>query len=270
VKQLITAVHAYAGDYNGAIPYGGNGTGSYWYTPNTLGGYGSDPTCPTPHGLGMLLYHAYLNSGRAYFCPSESPAVWSGPGVYAMWTSGRYQQILQLNGVADSPAGFQTLVNASAVDFMSAYCFRGIATHESYWGGAYPAHGPPPAAGSGWSQLYAKIDQPRCAGDFCNGYHPVFALISDSFLYNLGAVSPIYPQGRFRHRTGYNVAYADGHVRFAADPNGVIKNLDASGPNEVIDLKRVAEDIWNAFDSYAGYQYFTTPGYGYVMGLPKE
>ncbi|MBI4027483.1 MAG: DUF1559 domain-containing protein [Verrucomicrobia bacterium] len=263
VRQLITAVHAYAADYNGAIPYNdGAGGGSYWVWLNALGGYGGDTQ---PRGLGLLLYNGYINSGKVYFCPS----VYQGADY--ILKPGRYLEFLQIYGVGDNQAGFQTLIATGNFTCRSAYCFRAVAMHDSYLGGAYPAHGPPPAAG--YSQLYSKIDQPRCTGSYCYGYHPVFALISDSFMFDPSGIpnGGLYPEGRFHHRIGYNVAYTDGHVRFASDPNGVIRNVDSTGVTGVFTMSRVAEDIWNAFDSYAGYQYYTTPGaFGYVMGLPKE
>ena len=259
VKQLITAVHLYAGDFNNYLPYGGRGTGSYWYQFNTLGGFGN---CPTPHGLGMLLYNGYLANGRPYFCPSENT------GVNFFTRHHRYVQYQNLYNVGDDRKSFQTLINLGTIEFMSAYCFRPVAAWGPYFAGAPPAHGPDPGT-NGWCQLYTRLDLNRCGGGFCGGYHPTFALISDSFLFDL-ATGPLLPQGRFRHVTGYNVAYSDGHVRWVNDSKKVLSEQLPGyfTGGHTLNLTRVTEDVWNAFDSYAGYQYYTSPGW--VMGLPKE
>ncbi|MBI4028648.1 MAG: GntR family transcriptional regulator [Verrucomicrobia bacterium] len=257
VKQLITAVHVYAGDYQGLLPYGGVGVGSYWYQFNSL----SDPGNPKPHGLGLLLYHGYLSNGRPYFCPSEYP------GVDPNTKYSRYQQYVAYYGVGDNRDGFQYLLNnVGSIDFLSAYCYRGIMAWGPYFDAANPpAHGPDPNSTT-WVQPYTRLDVNRCGSGLCGSYHPVFALISDSFLFDL-VTGPMLPQGRFHHVVGYHVAYSDAHVRFAGDPQKVISGqLPASwaGGNTLY-LRLHTEDIWNAFDSYSGHQ-----NTAWVWGVPKE
>ncbi|MBI4028071.1 MAG: type II secretion system protein [Verrucomicrobia bacterium] len=253
LKQLIMGVHLYAGEYDGSIPYGGTVGGGWWNFLNNLGAYGDG----RPHGLGLLLYYGYINSGKIYYCPTELPGV-DPPTKLAKYLS--YGK--------DSPSGFKQLVDAASTDFRSAYCFRGMPTHDSVWSGVTPAHGPAPAAGSGWTQLYEKIDRPRCAGGgggaggWCSGTHNVIALISDTFM--LDTTGPVLPQGLYHHRSGYNVAYSDGHVRFARDPNKIIINQWTAPPSTLVTFRYMSEDVFNAFDSYIGYSN------GYALGLPKE
>ncbi|MBI4027486.1 MAG: DUF1559 domain-containing protein [Verrucomicrobia bacterium] len=262
VKQLITAVHVYAGEYNGAVPYNpaSNGTPNFYSRIlNTLGGSGTDTQ---PRGLGILLYYGYINTGKVYFCPSEYP------GSDGYTKSNRYLEYLQIDSATDSPSGFQKMIGLGNLNLRGAYCFRG---NIAWTGMGAAAHGPVPA--DVMSQFYSNIDRPPCTAGTCGGPHNVLALISDSFMWDpnptLGYGSGGYPEGRYRHRIGYNVAYTDGHVRFARDPNRVISEwlyANYGPPFGAIEMVPFTDDIWNTFDSYIGVNH----GYLLPGGLPPE
>ncbi|MBI4028072.1 MAG: type II secretion system protein [Verrucomicrobia bacterium] len=253
VRQLIMGVHLYAGENDGSIPYGGAGN-SYSVFLNTLDNWVAPPN-RKPYGLGLLLYHGYIQSGKIYYCPTELPGIdgYSKLSRYLFW--------LQYNGAADSPTGFKQMIDTGSTDSRSSYCFRGVGI---YGDSALISHGPiPPGGTTGYVPVYTKLYPPPCTGDTCGGPHNTFALISDAFNLDAGP-PPILPQGRYHHQIGYNVAYSDGRVRWARDPNKVIINQWPGPPYTVAQGNYLSEDVFNAFDSYAGRHN------GYVLGVPKE
>ncbi|MBI4028721.1 MAG: type II secretion system protein [Verrucomicrobia bacterium] len=246
MKQLITAVHIYAGDYNGYLPDGGVGTGtSHWSWMNALGGIGG---CTKPHAFGLLVYYGYIPSAGPLFCLTELTGI-----NYGMKYS-RYQEWLQIYGVGDNQAGFRKLID-SGQDTLSSYFYRGS---RWCWAGNRPAHGP---ALNTFDPCYNRIDQPPCTSSTCGGPHNVLALIADTFYYDLGW--QVLAQGFYHHQVGYNVAYTDGHVRWVSDPSQLVsRGLMANYGAWIGQLDHRSEDVWDAFDGDIGYQYNL-----YVSGL---
>src|SRR5690606_20823386 len=91
------------------------------------------------------------------------------------------------------------------------------------------------------------------------GQHSGVSLISDGFTQQ----SP--PKANdidLFHREGLNVAYSDGHVTYVPDRHEQIRRLPATWGAGILDMRAIAEDVWDAFDGDIGIQ-----AYAFVKGL---
>ncbi len=247
LRGNMGGVGAYAYDNKGKLPDGGIAplTNSYDIAMNSPGGNGVNWS--RPRGLGLLIYHDYNAQISSFYCPAREQ------GAIYMTDPKRL----------GSQTFYKDFINNPQSAFLGffSYMYRGVRWSSNSVSNL-PAWGPSPtvAVNGGSNGPYlTRIDEvPTRVG---NSIRPSsLSLLSDDWTFDMvgsWSGSLYYPQGLFHHKTGYNVAYTDGHGRFVRDSSQQIINRGLPGsstyyPAAFYRLSDATEDVWDAFDEDRG------------------
>lgn len=252
LQNVGLALSLFSDDTNGYIPTSQENspfsTSKFVFMAAISEGVGS--TIPT--GLGTLLYNQYLDHGRSLHCPAEEE------GVY-------YDRKKDYQLPYKSPDGLKNQIDAAGNPaWFTSYVYRGHLMSNNHT----PAHGPALAR---FDPYLSHISKRPCTPGSCGEIHNNLAIISDDFTYYSQVNGYFEPQGRFHHKTAYNVFYTDGHAETIQDPNETINNYKNMSPFIYnITINSISEDIWDAFDGDIGNNAgYSPPGtlYNLIYGL---
>jgi|GEM_PF-1540478 len=258
VRGNMFGVIGYTGDNDGLIPDSAGPAAGFHNNRMTSPGGIAAAGAGLPSGLGHLPYGGYLSALSSLYCPARTPQ--------AHYSADPNR--IKILGYATT-GGFIQRVNAGTIDNNFSYAYRGVRNSRGHKP-TFMAHGPRSDLNGGYpySPYLTSLDTFPFDPSRISRPPTFLAMVSDDFSYGK---ADIPPQGEFHHVVGYNVAFTDGHARWAPDRDrqvilagygvsvpaghsleGVFKGLFDGGASHLQALELRAEDIWDAFDGDIG------------------